>query len=126
MKQRVAHVLLVSENLVDGAGVPFCLASAGKDAISHKPVGDLIHAGAFEVFPVDAFYDFSLFRINNQVAIFVLRVSEEAIVVDLNFSLLVAVLQTELYVLRKALTFLLGKTRHNRDQHFAFGIHCVD
>lgn len=28
LKQGVAHVLLVAENLVDGAGVPFCLASA--------------------------------------------------------------------------------------------------
>ena len=28
MKQRVAHVLLVAEDLVDGAGVPFCLARA--------------------------------------------------------------------------------------------------
>lgn len=29
LKQRIAHVLLVAENLVDGAGVPFCLASSG-------------------------------------------------------------------------------------------------
>ena len=84
MKQRVAHLLLVAENLVDGAGVPFCLASAGKDAISHKPVGDLIHAGAFKVFSVDALYDFCLLRINDQMPVVILCVSEEAIVIDLN------------------------------------------
>ena len=27
-------------------------ASAGEDAVSHKPVGDLIHAGSFKVFPI--------------------------------------------------------------------------
>ena len=43
LQECVTHVLLVAENLVDGAGVPFCLASAGEDTVSHKPVGDLIH-----------------------------------------------------------------------------------
>ena len=28
--------------------------------------------------------------------------------------------------MRKALTFLLGKGRHNRKEYFAFGVHCVD
>lgn len=99
LKQRVTHVLLVAENLVDGAGVPFCLASAGENAVSHKPVGDLIHAGTFEVFPVDALYDFCLLRINDQVPVFILGVSEEAIVVDLNLTLLVAVLESQFDVL---------------------------
>ena len=99
LKQRVTHVFLVAENLVDSAGVPFCLASAGENAVSHKPVGDLIHAGTFEVFPVDALYDFCLLRINDQVPVFILGVSEEAIVVDLNLTLLVAVLQSQFDVL---------------------------
>ena len=43
LKQCVTHVLLVAEELVDGAGVPFCLASAGEDTVSHKPVCNLIH-----------------------------------------------------------------------------------
>ena len=42
---------------------------------------DLIHAGAFEVFPVDALYDFCLLRINDQMPVVILCVSEEAIVV---------------------------------------------
>ena len=56
----------------------------------------------------------------------ILGVSEEAVVVDLYLSLLVSVLQAELYVLRKALAFLLGKGRHDGQQHLAFGIHCVN
>lgn len=99
LKQRVAHVFLVAENLVDGAGMPFCLASAGEDTVSHKPVGDLIHAGAFEVFSVDALYDFCLLRINDQMPVVILCVSEEAIVIDLHLALLVAVLQSQLDVL---------------------------
>lgn len=99
LKQGVTHVLLVTENLVDGAGVPFCLASAGEDAVSHKPVCNLIHAGAFEVFSVDALYDFCLLRIDDQVPIIVFGVSKEAIVIDLNLTLLVAVLKSQLDVL---------------------------
>ena len=91
--------LCKEKEIVDGAGVPFCLASAGKDAISHKPVGDLIHAGAFEVFPVDALYDFCLLRVDNQVSVVILGVSEETIVIDLNLTLLVAVLKSQLDVL---------------------------
>ena len=47
LQKRITYVLLVAENFVDGAGVPFCLASASGNAISHKPVCNLIHAGAF-------------------------------------------------------------------------------
>ena len=90
LKKGVTHVLLVAEDLVDGAGVPFCLASAGEDAVSHKPIGDLIHAGAFEVFTVDALYNFCLLRIDDQVPVVIFGVSEEAIVIDLNLALLVA------------------------------------
>ena len=99
LKKGVTHVLLIAEDLVDGAGVPFCLASAGEDTVSHEPVGDLIHAGAFEIFSVDAFYDFCLLRIDDQVPVVIFGVSEEAIVVDLHLTLLVAVLQFQLDVL---------------------------
>ena len=78
--------------------MPFCFASAGEDAVSHKPVGDLIHAGAFEVFPVDALYDFCLLRVDDQVPVVILGVSEEAIVIDLYLPLLVAVLESQFYV----------------------------
>ena len=99
LKQGVSHVLLISENLVDGAGVPFCLASAGENAVGHKPVSDLIHTGAFEVFPVNALYDFCLLWINDQVPVFILGVSEESIVIDLHLTLLVAVLKSQFDVL---------------------------
>ena len=75
LQQCVAHVLLVSKNLVDGAGVPHHFACAGENAICHKAFGDFIHAGAFEVFPVDAFYDFCLLRVDDEVTVFVFGVA---------------------------------------------------
>lgn len=126
LKQGVAHVLLISENFVDGAGVPFCLASTSENAISHKPVGNLIHAGAFEIFSVDALYDLCLLWIDDQVSVVILGVSEEAIVIDLYLTLLVAVLKSQLDVLTHGLAFLLSKARHDCDQHLALRIHRVD
>ena len=126
LQKRVTDVLLVPENLVDGAGVPFCFARAGEDAVRFKPCGDLVHAQALQVFPVDTPDDFGLLRFNDQIAVSVFGVAEETVVVDLHFALLVAVLDTELHVLRKALAFLLGKGRHDRQKHLALGVHCVD
>lgn len=71
----VADVFLVPENLVDGAGVPFGLTRPGEDSVRFKPCGDLIHAFAFEVFPVNPPNDFGLFRIDDQVAISVFGVA---------------------------------------------------
>ena len=126
MQERVTDVFLVSENLIDGAGVPLRLACTGENAVRFKTSGNLVHAFAFEVFPVNPLDDFCLLWIDDQVAVSVLGVSEEAVVVDLHLSLLVAVLQAELYVLRKTLTFLLGKGGHDGQQHLALGIHRVD
>ena len=126
MQKRIAHVLFVAENFVDGAGVPFCLACASENTVGHKPIGNLIHAGAFEIFSVDALYDFCLLWIDDQVSVVILGVSEEAIVVDLHLALLVAVLKSQLDVLTHGLAFLLGKARHDRDQYLALRVHRVN
>ena len=68
--------------------LPFCLACASENTVGHKPIGNLIHAGAFEIFSVDALYDFCLLWIDDQVSVVILGVSEEAIVVDLHLALL--------------------------------------
>ena len=75
---------------------------------------------------VNALYDFGLLRIDDELSVLALGVAEEAVVIDGDLSLLVAVLQTELYILRKALAFLLGKARYDCDQHLALSIHRVD
>ena len=126
LQKRVTDVFLVPENLVDGAGVPFCLTRTGENTVSLKASSNLIHAQALQVFPVDAPDDLSLLRINDKVAVSVFGVAEEAVVVDLHLALLVAVLNAELYVLLEALAFLLGKGGHDGQKHLALGIHCVD
>ena len=92
LEQGIAHVFLVSENLVDGGVVPFCLACAGEDAVLLQSFGDFLHGESFEVLAVDSLDDLRLFRVDDEVPVAVLGVSEEVIVVDLHFALLVAVL----------------------------------
>lgn len=125
LKQGVAHVLLVAENLVDGAGVPFFLARAGEDSVCHKPGGYFVHAGAFEVLPVDAFYDFCLLWVYDQVPVLILGVAEKAIVIDVHFSLLETVLKSQLDVLAHGLAFLLGKARHDRKENLSLSVQRV-
>jgi hypothetical protein len=105
--------------------VPFLFSCSGENAVSFKPSGYFIHAGTLKIFSVDALYDFSLLRINDELAILVLCVSEKAVMVDGDLSLLVTVLKTELHVLAERLAFLLGKTCHYCDQYLAFGVHRV-
>lgn len=113
LQKCVTDVLLISENLVDGTGVPFGLASAGENAVRFKPCGNLVHAQTLQVFPIDAADDFGLLRLYDQIAVSVFCVTEKTVVVDLHFALLVSVLDAELHVLRKALAFLLGERDHD-------------
>jgi hypothetical protein len=53
--------------------------------------------------------DIYLFWINDKVAIFILSISEKPVGIDLNLSLLVAILKSQLHILRKTLTLLLGQ-----------------
>ena len=77
LEKGVTDVFLVSENLIDGAGVPLRLACTGENAVRFKTSGNLVHAFAFEVFPVNPLDDFCLLWIDDQVAVSVLGVSEE-------------------------------------------------
>ena len=53
LEKGVTHVLLVAEDLVDGAGVPARFTSAGKNTICFKACCYLIHTVAFKVLSVD-------------------------------------------------------------------------
>lgn len=126
LQQVVTDIFPVSQNLVDGARPPLGLSSAGENTVSNKPGGNFVHAVAFHVFPVDTLDSFLLLRVDNKVTIRVFGVAEEAIMIELNMSLLVAVLQVQFDVLARGLTFLLGQRCHNGKEHLAFGIHCID
>jgi hypothetical protein len=54
-------------------------------------------------------HNFGLLSVNYELSVIVFRVTEEAVVINAYLSLLVTILQTELYILRETLAFLLGK-----------------
>lgn len=91
LEKSVADVFLVSENFIDGAGMPFRVTCSGENTVYFQTNRNLIHAEAFQIFTVDAFYDFCLIWVDAQVAIGIFCIAEETMVVDLNLSLLVAV-----------------------------------
>ena len=103
LKQGIADVFLVSEDFVDGAGPPFCFASAGEDAICFQTFCNPIHRIARQVFPVDALYHLCLFRIDDEISICILGVAEEVIVIYLYLAILVAKLESQLHILAEGL-----------------------
>ena len=107
LEQGVSAVLFIPEDLVDGRCMPCGLAGSGGNAVPFKSGFDLVHAVSFLVFPVDALYDFSLLRINDEIAFRILGVAQKAVVVNQHLSLLVAVLKPQLDVLGQRLGFLL-------------------
>ena len=99
LKQGITDVFLVTEDFVDGRGVPSGFARSGQNAVTLKSGLDFVHAVAFQIFPVDALYGFSLNRIYDQIAVSILGVAEKVIMVHLHLALLVTVLKSQLDIL---------------------------
>ena len=70
LEKSITDIFLISENLVDGAGLPLSFACSGENAVT------LIHTETFQVFSINAFYNFCLFRVNDKVAFGILCVTE--------------------------------------------------
>lgn len=98
LEKGITDVFHISKNLVDGAGMPLGFACTSENTILLQTGSNLIHAEAFQVFSINALYDFCLFRVDDKVAFCILRVSEEAIMVDLHFVLLISELDAHLHV----------------------------
>lgn len=64
-EQSISAVFLVSGNLVDGNCVPSRSTYTGENAVTLKSGSDLVHVKTFQVFSLNALYDFCLFRANN-------------------------------------------------------------
>ena len=103
LKQGIADVFLVSEDFVNGAGPPFCFASAGEDAVCFQTFCNPVHRVALQVFPVNAFYHLCLFWIDDEIPICILGVAEEVIVIYLYLAILVAKLESQLHILAEGL-----------------------
>ena len=103
LKQGIVDVFLVSEDFVDGAGPPFCFASAGEDAVCFQTFCNPVHRVALQVFTVDALYHLCLLWIDDEITICILGVAEEVIVIYLYLAILVAKLESQLYILAEGL-----------------------
>ena len=103
LKKGITDVFLVSKDFIDSAGPPFCFASAGEDAVCFQTLCNPIHRVALQVFTVDALYHLCLFRIDDEISICILGVAEKVIVVYLYLAILVAKLESQLYILAEEL-----------------------
>ena len=88
LKKSITDVFFISKNLVDGAGPPFCFASAGEDAVCFQTFCNPVHRVALQVFTVDALYHLRLLWIDDEVTICILGVAEEVIVIYLYLAIL--------------------------------------
>ena len=103
LKKSITDVFFISKNLVDGAGPPFCFASAGEDAVCFQTFCNPVHRVALQVFTVDALYHLRLLWIDDEITICILGVAEEVIVIYLYLAILVAKLESQLHILTEGL-----------------------
>ena len=94
---------LIAKERVDGAGPPFCFASAGEDAVCFQTFCNPVHRVALQVFTVDALYHLRLLWIDDEITICILGVAEEVIVIYLYLAILVAKLESQLHILAEGL-----------------------
>ncbi|WFF73694.1 hypothetical protein [Proteiniclasticum sp. QWL-01] len=90
MKDGVADVFLIGEDLLDVTFMPPDMPSSVCDAITLQGAFDLKKALAADVLPVYPLHHLGLERVNDEVSIFVLGVSQKPIMIDLDFPLLVS------------------------------------
>lgn len=65
----ICLAFLIAQDLVDGAGPPFCFTSAGENAVSLQTFCNPVHRVALQVFPVDSLYHFCLFWIDDKIIV---------------------------------------------------------
>ena len=125
LQERIAHVLLISQNQAYAVIMPFCASASIRNAITLQSLSNLLAACALKILPEDTLDDFCLFRIDDQVPFIVLVVAEKAAGIDHHFPLLETVLHSDFYVLAERFRFLLSKRRHNGQEDLSLRVHRV-
>jgi hypothetical protein len=92
LQKRITDVLFVPQDLIYVACMPAFSARTVKDTIRFQTASDFQHTGTLKVFPVNALDDFSFLRHNHQTLVFILGIAEKPSAVDLDFTLLIAIL----------------------------------
>ena len=99
----ITDVFFIAQDLVDGAGPPFCFASAGENAVCFQTFCYPAHRVTLQIFPEDALYNLRLLWIDDEIPICILGVAEDVIVIYLHLAALIAELESQLYVLAEGL-----------------------
>ena len=73
LKQGITDVFLVAQDLVDGAGPPFCFASAGENAVCLQTFCYPVHRVTLQVFPEDVLYNLRLLWIDDEIPICIIE-----------------------------------------------------
>ena len=107
LQERVSHILLVLQYFPDGAVVPAWIAPCGQDAVTLQSSGNLHAACALQILAEDALDDLCLRRIDDQMPLLVLVVSEEVPGIHQHFPLLETVLDSHFRIFAERLRFLL-------------------
>lgn len=69
LKKRITDVFFITKYFVNGVRPPFCFSGASENAISFKPFCNFIHRVTFKIFSVNALYNFSLFRVDDNISL---------------------------------------------------------
>ena len=102
LKQCISDILFIGQYLFYRFWSPPLFSCPCQYAVPFQPSANLQKALSFQVFPIDAFYSLRLVRLDDEFSVLILGISHEAIMVDLHQSLLIAILQTQLHILRKS------------------------
>ena len=89
--------------------MPLVFLGASLYSITFQSFRDVTEAASFQVLSENPSHNLGFFLINDEVAIGVLCISQEVVMINLDLSVLITELKSQLYVLRKCLRFLLGQ-----------------
>ena len=113
LQEGIPHVLFVFKNQTYACIIPFGFASWCQNPITFQPLCNLLTAFSFKIFSEDTLDNLCLFRIDNQMPIFIFVIAKKASGIDHYFSLLKTILYTNFYVLAERFRFLLCQWCHN-------------
>ena len=73
LKQGITDVFLVAQDLVAGAGPPFCFASTGENVVCFQTFCYPVHRVTLQVFLEDALYNLHLLWIDDEIPICIIE-----------------------------------------------------
>ena len=107
LQKSISHILFIFQNQSDRTVMPSKVASRCSDAVPFQSPCDLLTACSLQIFPIDSFYGFRLFRIDDKISIFIFIISQKTAGIHHYLSLLEPILHSQLDILTQGFRFLL-------------------